>query len=62
VRTPTDVQLAIGALIAFALWIFVVLPLLYYPRQKAPQNNQGVANRANSNPKPSAMNLRHLFR
>jgi hypothetical protein len=45
VRKPTDVQLAIGALIAFALWIFVVLPLLYYPRQKAPQNNQGVANR-----------------
>jgi hypothetical protein len=45
VRKPTDGQLAIGALIAFAFWIFVVLPLLYYPRQEAPQYNQGVANR-----------------
>lgn len=44
-RKPTDGQLAIGALFAFALWIFVVLPLLYYPRQEAPQNSQGAANR-----------------
>jgi hypothetical protein len=32
VRKPTDGQLAIGALIAFALWIFVALPLYYGPR------------------------------
>lgn len=38
-RKPTDGQLAIGALIAFAVWIFVVLPLLYYPRQESPQSN-----------------------
>ena len=31
-RKPTDGQLAIGALIAFALWIFVALPLYYGPR------------------------------
>ncbi len=31
-RKPSDGQLAIGALIAFALWIFVALPLYYGPR------------------------------
>jgi hypothetical protein len=32
VRKLTDGRLAIGALIAFALWIFVALPLYYGPR------------------------------
>jgi hypothetical protein len=32
VRKPTDGQLAIGALIAFAFWIFIALPLYYGPR------------------------------
>jgi hypothetical protein len=32
VRNLTDGRLAIGALIAFALWIFVALPLYYGPR------------------------------
>jgi hypothetical protein len=32
VRKPADGQLAIGALITFALWIFVALPLYYGPR------------------------------
>ena len=35
VRRPTDGQLAIGALIAAALWIFVVLPLYYGPRNNS---------------------------
>jgi hypothetical protein len=35
VRKPTDGQLAIGALIAFAFWIFVALPLYYGSRDDA---------------------------
>jgi hypothetical protein len=34
-RKPTDGQLAIGALIAFAFWIFVALPLYYGQRDDA---------------------------
>ena len=35
-RKRTDGQLAIGALIAFAVWIFVALPLYYGPRDNFP--------------------------
>lgn len=37
-RKPTDGQLAIGALIAFALWIFVALPLYYSSRDASAYN------------------------
>jgi len=40
VRWPTYGQLAIGGLIALAVWIFVALQLLYYPRQEAPQGDR----------------------
>lgn len=38
-RKPTDGQLAIGALIAFALWIFVALPLYYGQSDNTAANN-----------------------
>lgn len=40
-RRVTEGQYALGGLTVFAVWIFLILPLLYYPRQKVPQNNQG---------------------
>jgi hypothetical protein len=36
----TEGQYALGTLTVFAVWLFVVLPLLYYPRQEAPQHDQ----------------------
>jgi hypothetical protein len=42
-RRITEGQYALGALTIFAVWIFVVLPLLYYPRQETPQNERGTA-------------------
>jgi hypothetical protein len=38
--TPTEGQYALGALTLFAVWIFIILPLLYYPRQEALQSNR----------------------
>jgi hypothetical protein len=38
---------ALAALAAFALWIFVVLPLLYYPRYEAPNNEKRAAHSEN---------------
>jgi|HubBroStandDraft_6_1064221.scaffolds.fasta_scaffold537903_2 hypothetical protein len=37
-RKSADKPLAIGALIAFAVWIFIVLPLLYGPRDNSAAN------------------------
>ena len=37
-RKPTDGQLAIFALIAFAAWLFIALPLYYGPRDDSVSN------------------------
>ena len=42
-RRITEGQYVLGALTAFAVWIFVVLPLLYYPRQETPNDYRGAA-------------------
>jgi hypothetical protein len=47
-RWPSDGTLAIGALIAFALWIFVALPLYYGPRD-ANSATQKCPSRENEN-------------
>lgn len=39
----TEGKYVLGALTVFAVWIFIVIPLLYYPRQEAAQNNQRAA-------------------
>jgi hypothetical protein len=36
----TEGQFALGGLALFALWLFVALPLLYYPRDKSSQDYQ----------------------
>jgi|SRR5579862_1138718 len=40
----TDGQFAIGCLFVGFVWIFVVLPLLYYPRPEATQNQERAIN------------------
>src|SRR6516164_5104049 len=53
---------ALAALIAFALWSFVVLPLLYYPRYEAPNyHNRSVHGETQSGSTEPSLILYKVF-
>ncbi len=52
-RKPTEGQVALGASIAFAFWLFVALPLYYGPRNNTAANQTADAEREQSSHKES---------